>query len=436
MTPTSIRRGAGASGSPSGPARDDVSEGALASGGALGIYVHFPFCSVLCPYCDFAVDTRSDIPHEAYADAVVAELEHRAPWFRPARPPEPRLVSVYFGGGTPGLWRVQALSRVLAAARRLFSGATGEGDRREADGSPLTAPLEVTVEANPGELDGERLSALRAIGVNRLSVGVQSFDDRLLRAIGRNHDAAAGSRAVRAARAAGFTNLSLDLMFGLPGQSMDDWRRTIDTAVALEPDHVSTYALTIERGTVFGARARAGTLHVPDGDRAADMQVLVREALSAAGLTQYEVSSHARPGRRAVHNGLYWTGGGYLGVGASAASFRPRADGGAWRFTNARSTATYLRAVAERARPAHTERRSAAELENEAVWLALRTSDGLNRAAYAARFGADPLAASPARQAAAAACAEAGWLRITDARIWPTPEGLLFADEIAARLWI
>jgi oxygen-independent coproporphyrinogen-3 oxidase len=409
---------------------DDISAGEIDGGRDLGVYVHFPFCSVLCPYCDFAVDTRAEIPHDAYADAVIAELAARARWFRSAvGGSAPRLVSIYFGGGTPGLWRVQALGRVLEAARQELAGevdvtAGGAGD------------LEITVEANPGELDDARLAALRAAGVNRLSLGIQSFDDRLLRAIGRNHDAAAGGRAVRAARAAGFHNLSIDLMFGLPGQSMDDWQRSIAAAIALEPEHVSAYALTIERGTVFGSRVRAGTLHLPEADASAEMQIVVREALRAAGYAQYEVSSHARPGRRAIHNGLTWSGGAYLGLGASAASFRPLHDGSAWRFTNARATATYLRAVAEGARPTHTERRTSADLENEAVWLALRTSDGIDRVAHARRFGADPLDAGPRRAAAAAKCLARGWLTITDARIAPTPDGLLFADEVASRLWV
>jgi oxygen-independent coproporphyrinogen-3 oxidase len=420
---------------------DDVSEGEIDGARELGVYVHFPFCSVLCPYCDFAVDTRAEIPHDAYADAVIAELGARARWFRAAGGgPAPRLESVYFGGGTPGLWRVDALGRVLEAARQELGGevASTAGGQNGREDCGQGGDLEITVEANPGELDDARLAALRAVGVNRLSLGIQSFDDRLLRAIGRNHDAAAGGRAVRAARAAGFDNLSLDLMFGLPGQSMEDWRRSLAAAIALEPEHVSAYSLTIERGTVFGSRVRAGTLHLPEADASAEMQIVGREALRAAGYAQYEVSSHARPGRRAIHNGLTWSGGAYLGLGASAASFRPLDDGSAWRFTNARATATYLRAVAEGAPPTHTERRTSADLENEAVWLALRTSEGIDRAAHARRFGADPLdvGPGPGRAAAAAKCAARGWLRITDARIAPTPDGLLFADEMASRLWV
>jgi oxygen-independent coproporphyrinogen-3 oxidase len=447
----SIRRGAGGSSASTGgagdsgidSAKDDragtpgesqaaraaqagqMSESRLRAGGPLGVYVHFPFCGVHCPYCDFAVDARADIPHDRYADTVIAEINARASWFHlplEATEETPRLASIYFGGGTPGLWRPDALGRVIATARTAFC-------------VDDTQDLEITVEANPGEVDEAALRSLREQGVNRLSLGVQSLDDRLLRAIGRNHDAAAAPAAVHAARAAGIDNLSIDLMFGLPQQSMDDWRRSIDGVLALNPDHVSAYALTIERGTPFGARARRGDLIVPDDEQAALMQDVVRDALAAAGLAQYEVSSYARAGRRAVHNGLYWTGAPYLGVGASASSFRPLSDGTGWRFSNPRATETYLRTAAATGgspTPAQIEHRSRADLENEAVWLALRTTDGIDRVAHERRFGADP---SVGRESELRACVASGWLDADAAHIRPTPTGLLFADEIATRLW-
>ena len=167
--------------------------------GAAGVYVHFPFCGVRCPYCDFAVDTRTGIPHDAYADAVVAEIAARRGWYDGAGP----LVSIYFGGGTPGLWRPDALGARIEAARAAF-------------GAAARGALEITVEVNPGETDEAQLRALRGRGVNRLSIGVQAFDDWLLRGLGRNHDAAAGPACLRAARAAGFDNVSIDLMFGVP----------------------------------------------------------------------------------------------------------------------------------------------------------------------------------------------------------------------------
>jgi oxygen-independent coproporphyrinogen III oxidase len=396
----------------------DVSSGALRAGEPLGVYVHFPFCSIRCPYCDFAVDTRAEVPHDAYADVVVAEIAARAPWFEGAGP----LVSIYFGGGTPGLWRPDALGRVLEAARATF-------------GAPPVADLEITVEVNPGEIDTARLGALRAQGVNRLSIGIQALEDRLLMALGRNHAAAAGPAAVAAARAAGFDDVSIDLIFGVPGQSLDDWRRAVDAAIALAPDHLSAYALTIERGTAFGARDRAGQLPRPDDEAVAAMFEHARAAFAAAGLSPYEISSYARPGRRARHNQLYWSLGPYLGVGASAASFRPLADGGGWRFSNPRATDVYLSAAqAGGGSPAarHVERRSADDLENEAVWLGLRTVDGIDRAAHQARHGGDPLAG---REAAVSVAVAAGWLTVDAATVRLTPAGALFADEVAGRLW-
>ncbi len=404
-------------------ASEDVSAGALRPGEPLGVYVHFPFCGVRCPYCDFAVDTRTDIPHQAYADAVIAELAARAPWFVGAGP----LVSIYFGGGTPGLWRAEALGRVVAAVQAAFGG-TYASPVLDTTFPAASASLEITVEVNPGEVGASELAALRTVGANRLSIGVQALDDRLLVGLGRTHSAAAGSAAVRAAREAGFDNVSIDLMFGVPGQTLDDWRRDVEGALTLGPEHVSAYALTVERGTTFGSLDRAGRLPRPDDDITALMFEHARGAFASAGLPPYEVSSYARPGRRSRHNQLYWKLTPYLGLGASAASLRPLADGTAWRFSNPRSTDVYLRAPT----PRHVERRSAADLENEAVWLGLRTAAGIDRSAHRARHGVDPV---EGRQEAIEAAIAAGWLTLDDATLRLTASGTLFADEIAGRLW-
>jgi len=400
-----------------------LARGALAPGVPLGVYVHFPFCGVHCPYCDFAVEVREEIPHDAYAGAVVAEIDSRRGWFAEAG----ALQSIYFGGGTPGLWRADALARVIDAACAAFG----------ASDAAARAALEITVEANPGEVDEPHLASLARAGVNRLSLGAQAFDDRLLRAIGRNHDVAAIPAAVASARAAGIDNLSLDLMFGLPGQSLDDWRRSVDAAVALAPEHVSAYALTIERGTPFGALDRRGKLPRAGDDAVAAMFQAGRAALAAAGLAHYEVSSYARPGRRARHNSLYWqaAGAAYLGAGASASSFRPLAAGGGWRWANPRASGTYLRAAhagAGSPAPVHVEHRAPADLENEAVWLGLRTVDGVDRAAHRRRYGRDVL---DGREVGVAACLRAGWLDVSDSRVGLSEGGWLFADEVATRLW-
>ena len=397
----------------------DPSQGSSDESRPLGVYVHFPFCGSRCPYCDFAVAIRSEIPHDAYTDAVLAELGTRAPWWKGAG--SPNLASIYFGGGTPGLWRPDALGRVLTEVRRAFAGGAG---------------LEITVEANPGDLDRTTLADLRAQGVNRLSFGAQAFQDHLLKRIGRRHEASAIPRAFEAARAAGFDNLCADLMFGLPDQTIDNWRASLAALCALGPEHITAYALTVEPGTRFGALERAGKLARPQDDLVAAMYTTCHDTLTAAGYAHYEISSYARPGRRSVHNSLYWTMGAYLGLGVSASSFRPLASGQGWRFSNPRSVSAYLdgvRVSLGAVTPEQVELRSPAQLEDEALWLGLRMSDGVDRHAHEQRHGQDPLAL-PERAAAADSCVAAGWLEVTPARLRLTPAGFLFADEVAVRL--
>lgn len=384
-------------------------------GRKLGVYVHFPFCTSRCPYCDFAVAVKATIPHDAYADAVIAELDARARDFA-----ELPLTSIYFGGGTPGLWRVDALGRVLQEIRGRFPG----------------TPREITVEANPGDLELSHLEKLRDLGVNRISFGAQAFQDDLLGRIGRRHSARAVPAAFEAARRAGFQNLCADLMFGLPGQSMEDWRASLRALCALAPEHITAYALSVEPNTRFGALDRAGKLERPTDDAVAEMYSLCHETLVAAGYEHYEISSYARPGRRAVHNSLYWTLDAYLGLGMSASSFQPLADGSGVRWTNPRSLATYLDEVnrSPKSLPsAEVEPRTPAHIEDEALWLGLRMSDGVDRRSHTRRYGLDPLEV-PGRQAAADKCRAAGWLDVTADRVRLTREGFLFADEVAVRL--
>ena len=382
--------------------------------------MHFPFCRSRCSYCDFAVAVRRQIPHEEYADAVLAELAARAPKYLGKN--GPRLASVYFGGGTPGLWRPQALGRVLEGVRQLFA---GEPD------------LEITVEANPGDLTSATLLALRESGVNRLSFGAQAFQDGLLRRLGRRHESAAIPASLASARRAGFRNLCADLMFGLPGQTMVDWQASLAAMCNLRPEHITAYALAVEEDTRFGALERAGRLPRPDDSQVADMYAACHETLTKAGYEHYEISSYALPGRRSTHNSLYWTMGAYLGLGVSAASFLPLSTGDGYRHSNPRSLAAYLgqtTAGGSALTADLAEHRSAAQLEEEAVWLGLRTSDGVERSTHTRRYGHDPLAL-PGRTEAARTCADAGWLEITPARLRLLPAGFLFADEVAVRLW-
>ncbi len=384
----------------------------------LGVYVHFPYCTRRCPYCDFAVHARRRIPHEAYAEAVIAELAARAALF-----PGRAAVTAYFGGGTPGLWRADRLAAVLDEIRARYA---------------LALDAEVTVEVNPGELDLEHLAELRRRGVTRLSIGAQSFDDRSLRLLGRGHDARAGRTAVELARQAGFDNVSVDLIFGLPGQGRGALDVELEALLALDVEHLSLYGLTVEPRTAFAALERAGDLTLPAPERQAELYERVSVRLAAAGYAQHEISSWARPGRAARHNAIYWRQGEYLGVGSSASSLRLGAGGGE-RFANHRSVDRYLAAcraagpgtdrVADDARVATTEQLGAEALAREALWLGLRLTDGIDRGDHAARFGVDPLATP-----AFAKLVAAGLVESDDRRVRLTSRGRLLADEVGAAL--
>ncbi len=332
--------------------------------------------------------TRS-IPHAAYRDAVLAELAVRAPAFAGFGAP----VSVYFGGGTPGLWPADCVGAVIdGVAARLG----------------LAAGAEITVECNPEDVTLDHLRGLRAAGVNRLSVGAQSFDDALLTRLGRAHDAGATRAAVDAARRAGFAELSLDLMHGAAGQPLAAALADVEAACDLAPTHVSTYQLTIEDRTAFGARARRGeSLLAPDDVLAAAFEQ-IRAALRARGVVPYEVSNAAVPGHEAVHNSLYWTFDPYLALGAGAHGFWHDGAVGE-RWVNARAPRHYL-AGARSGAPAEAsrERIDAATLLDERVLCGLRLDRGLPvDAALEARFGV-----------AARALVRRGDLRWTDDGRW------------------
>jgi oxygen-independent coproporphyrinogen-3 oxidase len=342
---------------------------------SLGVYLHVPFCERVCPYCDFAVvATRSLAPRDEdrYVAALLAELAGRAPGFAGRS-----LETIYFGGGTPSLLRPDSIDRIVLALRRAFAG----------------APREVTLEANPSTLERERLPTFRAAGIDRLSVGVQSFDDRILEKLGRAHRAEAVHNTLAAARRAGFENLSLDLIVGAPGQTEGDLARDLDAALSFGPEHLSAYALTLEPGTPFATAVAAGRLVVPDDDTVAEGLEQVDARLEAAGLRHYEVSSWARPGRESQHNQRYWRRAPVLGLGVGAHSTEPptgRAPFGA-RSANERSLPAWLaRIEAGRFDPPEGERLAEATARGEAAFLALRTRRGLAAAPFAAEFGAVP----------------------------------------------
>jgi putative oxygen-independent coproporphyrinogen III oxidase len=370
----------------------------------LGVYVHYPWCRALCPYCDFPVAVaRHEPPHDEYLAAVLAELAERAPMFAGRR-----LVSIYLGGGTPSLWRPDNLATLIAAVARTFG----------AD----PASLEITLEANPTDCEPGRLAAWRAAGIDRLSIGVQSLVPDELALLGRDHRQGDGAVAIAAALAAGFGSLSADLILGVPtgaaGAEVDLPTHIAQVATS-GVDHVSVYELTIEDRTAFGRRAKAGTLVPLPDERLAALYVGTHERLTGLGFEHYEVSSYARPGRRAVHNSLYWRGADFLGLGVGAASFWRGPDGGGRRWSNLRQVPRYLRATGP-GRVAETTELGADEVATDGLWLAMRTSDGIPEdrvpAATADRLVADGLAERRA------------------GRICPTLRGFLFANQVAARL--
>ena len=383
---------------------------------SVGVYLHVPFCERICPYCDFpvvAVRRLGRAEEERYVDALLAELAGRSAAYAGRR-----LATLYFGGGTPSLLTAESVARLVAGVRAAFAG----------------EPEEVTLEANPSTTERERLADFRAAGVDRLSIGTQSFEDDTLRRLGRAHRAAEAHAFVDAARRAGFANLSLDLIFAAPGQSLAHVQRDVAAALAHAPEHVSAYALTLEPGTPFARAVAADKLAVPEDDAAADMMRALGAALETAGLARYEISSWARPGRAAVHNRRYWQRRPVLGLGVGAHSHELAEAGAPFgaRTANERALGAYLaRIEAGSLAPPEREPLSESTARGEAVFLALRTCEGLGAAAFAAEFGAPPRAFFASAIDASVAAGQLGERANGDLAL--TETGWLFADEVAAR---
>jgi oxygen-independent coproporphyrinogen-3 oxidase len=320
--------------------------------------------------------------------------------------------TVYFGGGTPSILPVEELARIVGQAGRRL------GVREDAW---------ICLEANPEDVTAESLRAWRALGVRMLSLGVQSFDDGELRFLGRRHTAAQAVRAVEMAREAGFETVSVDLIFALPGQSEAAWRRNLEQAVALAPDHLSCYELTVHEGTPFERLRRRGELVEEDDEARAERFLFTHRYLADAGYPGYEVSNFARtPEHRSRHNRKYWDHTPYLGLGPSAHSF----DGERRRWWNERKLADYRRLLAAGAAPrVGEETLSRDELALEALLLGLRTVAGLERVRFAARFGADPASAVPVAE-----LASRGLMVVDGDRLRPTLDGLVIADSLAVAI--
>jgi len=363
-----------------------------------GVYVHIPFCAARCDYCDFATWTDRSHLIDSYVDACITDLaQHRAQGYPPA-------TSVFFGGGTPSLLPGDQLVRILDAIDR--------------------APgAEVSVECNPDSVDAAKLAAYHRGGVNRLSFGVQSMAAHVLAALNRTHDPANVTLAIALAREAGFERINVDLIYGTPGETLDDWRATLEGAIALDVAHVSAYALTVEPATPLGIRVAAGAA-APDDDLQADAYLLAESLLGAAGMEWYEVSNWARPGEECRHNLLYWSEGEYLGIGC-AAHGHTRDPGvaadAARRWWNVRTPERYIAAITGgTSAVAGEERLEPRPRAEEACVLALRTRRG-----------------APIDEAAAGVVEElaaAGFVRRVEDRVVLTAHGRLVASDVTARL--
>jgi len=372
----------------------------------LSLYVHWPWCVRKCPYCDFNSHAlRGELPEAAYLAALLIDLEHEA---RRAQGRE--LVSIFFGGGTPSLFSAGAMGKLLEAVARQL---------------PLAADLEVTMEVNPGTVEYASLAPYRVAGINRLSVGVQSFDDGQLERIGRIHNAAEAVAAVEAARTAGFDNLNLDLMYGLPGQDTDQALADLEQALALAPEHLSHYQLTIEPNTWFHKHRPV----LPDPDHCWEMQLACQQRMAAADFGQYEISAYARPGHQCRHNLNYWQFGDYLAIGAGAHGKLTRPDGLAvTRHFKPRHPRAYMQACEQGNTSVQQRPVMGVELLFEFALNAWRLKNGVPLGLLNQRTG---LILESEQEPWRTALAR-GWLVLDNDRIGPTSEGQRWLDDLTA----
>lgn len=370
-----------------------------------GVYLHIPFCKSRCSYCDFATDVyRSADAVERYVAALCREIRgFEFPETGAGRSAD----TIYFGGGTPSLLTPAQVATIISAIREKFDISLGS---------------EITMEMNPATVTAESLRGFRDTGVNRASFGVQTFDDRALKLLARGHNADDARETFRLLRDSGFTNISLDLIAGLPGQTMDQWRRNLAEAIAIEPEHLSLYLLEIHEGTPLATQVSSGRQPTPDEDLAARMYEVMLDELSAAGYRQYEISNFAKPGFESRHNSKYWRLEPVYGFGVSAHSFDGRA-----RYANDRDTGSYVRAIESSGSP--EDFRENIDAASEFVFLGLRLSEGIALAEYTHLFGVD---IRDRYLDGITRMTEAGFLELSDDRVKLTRKGMLFSNEVFA----
>ena len=371
----------------------------------LALYVHWPFCVSKCPYCDFNSHVRGAVDQSLWRDALLADLAHEA-----ALLPGHRLTSIFFGGGTPSLMDPSTVEAVIAAARRHW---------RSAD------DLEITLEANPNSAEAARFAELARAGVNRISLGLQSFDDASLAFLGRAHSAAEGLRALDAAQSA-VDRVSFDLIYALPGDDEAKWARDLDRAISLGTEHLSLYQLTIEPGTRFASMVAKREFEPLDSEIAATLFELTDARTAAAGMPAYEISNHARPGAESRHNLAYWRYSDYAGIGPGAHGRR-----GGLRTVRHKKPENFLSAVARNAHGlAEEEALTRLEAAHEALVMGLRLAEGIAPVALAERLGVERIV----DQAAVDRIVVLGLLERDGERLRTTPAGRLLLDSILAEI--
>lgn len=378
----------------------------------VSLYLHIPFCHTRCHYCDFNTYAGILPLKEPYVKALLVEIEQAGRLAQGTNGTLRRVRTIFFGGGTPSLLSTGQMARLLNACRDAFA---------------VDADAEITLEANPGTLSQEYLMKLRAAGVNRLSMGAQSFDAGLLQTLGRIHSPAEIGQAVHNARAAGFSSINLDFMFGLPGQTMEQWRETLEQALALKPEHLSLYSLIIEEGTPFYTWTLAGRITPADEDLCADMYEYADELLHTVGYENYEISNWALAGHECGHNLTYWRNLPYLGMGAGAYS-----SFGGRRFSNVREPLEYIRLLKGQQRPeVESEMVGLAQEMSETAFLGLRTAMGIHLPTFEQRFG-EPFAQFVGDRLDVVA--EAGLLEETPGWLRLSKRGRLLGNEVFLRL--
>ncbi|NNJ18655.1 radical SAM family heme chaperone HemW [Pseudomonas putida CSV86] len=367
----------------------------------LALYIHIPWCVRKCPYCDFNSHTASaNLPEEEYVDALLADLEQELPAVH-GRP----ISSIFFGGGTPSLFSAKALGRLLAGVEQCI---------------PFASDIEITLEANPGTFEQEKFKAYRQLGINRLSIGIQSFQQSKLEALGRIHNGDEAIRAADMARNAGFDNFNLDLMHGLPDQTLDEALADLQQAIDLGPTHLSWYQLTLEPNTVFWNQPP----ELPEDDILWDIQEAGQALMASHGYRQYEISAYAQPGKAARHNLNYWSFGDFIGIGAGAHGKLSHPDGRILRTWKTRLPKDYLNPA--KAFKAGEKLLPLDELPFEFLMNALRLTDGVEATLFSQRTGLPMDQLKEARREAE----QKGLLQVEPTRLVATPRGQLFLNDL------